>query len=60
LDEYASHFSPKYFLLCHAIELALKAYILAEGGTEKETKQLGSRFRQGVGVRHCPWASWKP
>lgn len=31
--------SPKYFLLCHAIELALKAYILASGGTERELKK---------------------
>ena len=27
-------FSPIYFLLCHAIELVLKAYILTSGGTD--------------------------
>jgi hypothetical protein len=30
--------SPTYFLLCHAIEIVLKAYILAAGGTEKELR----------------------
>jgi hypothetical protein len=40
LDEHEGHFSPKYFLLSHAIELALKAYILATGGTEKQTKKI--------------------
>ncbi|WP_439370842.1 HEPN domain-containing protein [Bradyrhizobium sp. DASA03120] len=35
-----SHFSPKYFLLSHAIELAIKAYILAKGGCERETKRI--------------------
>jgi hypothetical protein len=48
LDEHAGQFSPKYFLLCHAIELALKAYILARGGTEKETKK----------IRHDLIAAW--
>jgi hypothetical protein len=40
LDEHAGQFSPKFFLLCHAIELVLKAFILAKGGTEKETKKI--------------------
>jgi hypothetical protein len=40
LDESEGEFSPKYFLLCHALELALKAYILATGGTEKDTKKI--------------------
>jgi hypothetical protein len=48
LDGHASHFSPKYFLLCHAIELALKAYILGQGGTEKEAKK----------IRHDLTAAW--
>ena len=30
--------SPRYFLFCHAIELALKAYILATGGDQKELR----------------------
>jgi hypothetical protein len=32
-------FSPIYFLLCHAIELVLKAYILASGVTEAKLRQ---------------------
>ena len=40
LDEHRGQFSPKLFLLCHAIELALKAFILAKGGTEKETRKI--------------------
>jgi HEPN domain len=40
LTEDPSHFSPKYFLLSHAIELAIKAYILAKGGSERETKKI--------------------
>jgi hypothetical protein len=40
LDESDGHFSPKYFLLCHALELALKAFILATGGTEKDTRKI--------------------
>jgi hypothetical protein len=47
-DEDAGEFSPKYFLFCHAIELALKAYILAKGGTERETKK----------IRHDLIAAW--
>jgi len=48
MDEDAGQFSPKYFLLCHAIELALKAYILAKGGTEREIKK----------IRHNLIAAW--
>jgi hypothetical protein len=32
-------FSPVYFLLCHGIELSLKAFILASGGSERELKK---------------------
>lgn len=35
--------SPRYFLFCHAIELALKAYILASGGNRKERKPRSVR-----------------
>jgi hypothetical protein len=31
---------PLYFLFCHALELALKAYILATGGNRKELKPI--------------------
>jgi hypothetical protein len=34
---------PRYFLLCHAIELALKAYLVFYGATPKELKQTGVR-----------------
>jgi hypothetical protein len=32
--------NPRYFLFCHAIELALKSYILAAGGDQKELKTI--------------------
>jgi hypothetical protein len=38
-------FGPRYYLLCHAIELILKSYILASGGDQSE---LGGR-RRGLG-----------
>jgi len=34
-----SMFSPVYFLLCHGIELSLKAFILVSGGTARELKK---------------------
>ena len=36
-------FSPVYFLLCHGIELSLKAFILASGGSEGELKKQDIR-----------------
>jgi len=36
-------FSPVYFLLCHGIELSLKAFILASGGSERELKKQDIR-----------------
>ena len=39
--------SPRYFLFCHAIELCLKAYILASGGDQSELKgSLSHRLKQ--------------
>ena len=35
--------SPTYFLLCHALELLFKAYILAGGGEAKELKNIDVR-----------------
>lgn len=36
------HFAPRYFLICHAFELILKAAILATGGSQEELwKELG-------------------
>jgi hypothetical protein len=40
LGEDLSYFSPKYFLLSHAIELAIKAYILGKGDSERATKKI--------------------
>jgi HEPN domain-containing protein len=34
-------FGPRYYLFCHAIELALKSYILASGGDLSELRNLG-------------------
>jgi hypothetical protein len=36
---------PRYFMLCHSIELALKAYLLARGDT---TAQLTKEFRHDL------------
>jgi hypothetical protein len=36
-------FTPKYHLVCHAIELILKSYILARGGTKKELMHVNMR-----------------
>ena len=36
-------FSPVYFLLCHGIELSLKAFILASGGSERELMKQDTR-----------------
>jgi len=33
--------SPKYYLVCHAIELILKSFILVSGGAEKELFDIG-------------------
>jgi hypothetical protein len=34
---------PRYFLLCHAIELALKAFLTRQGVTMRRLKQLDLR-----------------
>ncbi len=36
-------FSPKYYLICQAIELILKSYILVAGGTKKELMHIDVR-----------------
>ena len=41
-------YSPVYFLLCHGIELSLKAFILASGGSERELKQQDTRHHLNV------------
>ncbi|MBR0823753.1 hypothetical protein [Bradyrhizobium liaoningense] len=41
-------FSPVYFLLCHGIELSLKAFILASGGNERELKKQDTRHHLDV------------
>lgn len=44
----ALHFSPRYFLLSHSIELALKAYILSSGGRGTEPKKLGHDLERAL------------
>jgi hypothetical protein len=34
---------PRYFALCHATELALKAFLLAHGWTDQQTKDVAFR-----------------
>jgi len=34
---------PRYFMLCHATELALKAFLLAHGWTEQQIRAQGVR-----------------
>jgi hypothetical protein len=34
---------PRYFLLCHSAELALKAYLFHHGATPKELKDISVR-----------------
>src|SRR5215472_2416103 len=38
--------APVTFLLCHAIELYLKAYLRAAGNTVAELKKIGHRVKQ--------------
>jgi hypothetical protein len=40
-----SLFTPVYFLLCHGIELSLKAFILASGGSERELRKQDIRHQ---------------
>ena len=37
---------PRYFMLCHAIELALKAYLAAHGATAQQLKN--SKFKHNL------------
>ena len=39
---------PKYFLLCHSIELALKAHILGHGGTNGEIRKIKHDLRAAL------------
>ena len=41
LENEQAIWSPRYFLLCHAIELILKSYLASHGATQKELKDLG-------------------
>jgi hypothetical protein len=41
LENEQAIWSPRYFLLCHAIELILKSYLASRGATQKELKDLG-------------------
>jgi hypothetical protein len=52
--------SPIYFLLCHATEIVLKAYILAAGGTEAELRpqkirhQLDELRNRAIALGYSP------
>jgi len=37
---------PRYFALCHAIELALKAFLLAHGWSDQQTRDF--KFRHNI------------
>jgi hypothetical protein len=37
---------PRYFLLCHSIELALKAYLAAHGATPSQLKGFGHKLKK--------------
>jgi len=41
------HVLPRYFLLCHAIEFALKAYILEHAGNDKD-----ANLKEIIKIRH--------
>jgi hypothetical protein len=51
---------PRYFMLCHSIELALRAFLLAQGANEAQLRALGTRHnivillnkaqKQGLGL----------
>jgi hypothetical protein len=43
---YPPHDWPRYFMLCHAIELALKAYLAHEGASYKDLKDFGHNLSQ--------------
>jgi hypothetical protein len=54
-DSDVAMYSPVYFLLCHGIELALKAFILVSGGSESELRDWEVRhhldkLRERAGV----------
>jgi hypothetical protein len=37
---------PRYFLLCHAIELALKAFLTLHGASEPDLKKIGHDLKK--------------
>jgi hypothetical protein len=41
LEDEQTIWSPRYFLLCHAIELILKSYLASHDASQKELKDLG-------------------
>jgi hypothetical protein len=41
---------PKFFLFCHSIELALKSYLLVNGHSEDECRDLGHDIAQALNL----------
>jgi hypothetical protein len=58
LEHFTKKPAPRYFLYCHAIELSLKAYILASGGNEAEVRKikhdLGKAFSRASELGYRP------
>ena len=44
--DFPPHDWPRYFMLCHAIELALKAYLAHKGATYGQLKGFGHDLRE--------------
>jgi hypothetical protein len=53
------HFNPRYFLYCHAIELALKAYILASGGEDRRFARSNTILAR-LTVARANWGTRPP
>jgi hypothetical protein len=47
-DRYPPHDWPRYFMLCHAIELALKAYLAYKGATYQQLKGFGHNLTEAL------------
>jgi hypothetical protein len=46
LDSLSGPFGPKNYLLCHAVELAMKAYLLATGSTLDDVEEIGHDLKE--------------
>lgn len=50
--KYTERYEVKYYLLCHAIELAMKALLREKGFTRKQLLDLGHDLEKLIGVLH--------